>query len=152
MDDGRKAPSAWTVIKEDSFALVCVVICITVLLFVPMTIVGIPPEAYLGLAVLPVGILFLAWRVLTIRRIFLHGPEVEATIAKISYLPPYGPPLWELELKYMYEGREYKIRQEVFGRRMVPWREKVPYKLSDKTVLVVDPRKPERTFLKDRFL
>lgn len=108
---------------------------------------------YGAAAVAVIALVLLVLRVRTIRAVFREGTEVEGTVTSVL---PLGEDRGQLAVSFDLEGRRYDVVCAVHGRfgaaPVDPQARGVAERgvaEGDRVVLVVDPRRPDRAFLRD---
>ena len=104
---------------------------------------------------LAVSVLWTVWRLLRTRSTVLSGPVVAGRIVRRTLLDVsrgIGPPRKTPVLHFSYDGQGQQLSGSVDCSR---WGRKHPelqaLDVGDEIALIVDPRKPAQTFLRDTF-
>ncbi|MGE5597915.1 MAG: DUF3592 domain-containing protein [Bacteroidota bacterium] len=159
MGETRRSPSLTRIISTDYPAMLAVLFPVVAWgIYAALRIFGRLPDRhgrmvssaeagpfffYVGLAALVIGVPLLVMRVRTLRGAFSRGIETEGLITNLYFHRDRG----RVEYTYEYQGRTYKRRNAI--NRNNRTRKLV---MGTKTVVVVDPDKPERAFIKALYL
>lgn len=144
-------PRTAKIVCEDDVTLLGVIVSIFGLLFLPMTLVGIPSGAYLGLLLFPVGLAVVFFRIRHVREAFALGEEVLASVTDCrGPIPKTGQ--FILRLAYDVGGIDYVVKKAVSPTRFGLKRFRHPFAAGDEVVIFVHPRHRRSVFLRDRFL
>jgi len=89
------------------------------------------------------GILILAWRVLLINTIFRDGSVVSGRIEAVSLKRDRG----RLEYTYIFKNKTYQSGVSIHRNAQTK-----ELRAGEKIILLVDPKKPIRAFMRDLYI
>lgn len=138
-------PRRTKIVTQDEVALTGLILTFSGFIFVPMTVVGVPPDAFLGLLISIAGFIIVLWRLRYVSRVFAEGYEVKGRVILIRMY--MATSYFLTKIAYCAQGQDYEVDKGIWSSRF--W--KRPVKVGEEIALIVDPKNPRRIFLMDRF-
>jgi hypothetical protein len=88
------------------------------------------------------GLILLVWRVSIINAVFAAGHEAEATITGTSFFRGRG----RIEYTYLFQGSHYNS-----GNAVQETKATNAVQVGNKVIVLVDPNRPKRAFIRDLY-
>lgn len=98
---------------------------------------------YANIVVTLTSLVIILQRILLLRRVFQHGEQVRGRIYTVNIRQDRG----RVEYAYFYEKKEY-----ITGVNIHRNQKTLALKTGDRVTLLVDPKKPERAFIRDLYI